>query len=95
VWDETIVLSVSEIGEIAAFARRNGDTWFLAIMNGPTARTMKIPLSFLGRGQFQAMLVRDQLEDAAAVKIEKSKHVRADQLTIEMRAGGGFIGRFS
>lgn len=27
-WDETIVLPVSEIGEVAAFARRNGNTWF-------------------------------------------------------------------
>jgi alpha-glucosidase len=95
VWDETIALPVSEIGEIAAFARRNGNDWFLAIMNGPTGRTVKIPLSFLGRGQYQAMLVRDRMDNAAAVEIEKSKHVRADQLTIEMRAGGGFIGRFS
>ena len=37
IWDETIALPVSEIGEIAAFARRTGDTWFLAIMNGETA----------------------------------------------------------
>jgi hypothetical protein len=41
------------------------------------------------------MLVHDRTEDAAALRIEKSKHVRADQLTIEMRVGGGFIGRFS
>src|SRR5205823_10890599 len=34
VWDETIVLPPSEIGEIAVFARRQGSIWFLAIMNG-------------------------------------------------------------
>jgi alpha-glucosidase len=28
VWDETRVLSMSEIGELAAFARRTGRTWF-------------------------------------------------------------------
>jgi alpha-glucosidase len=95
VWDETIALPISEIGEIAAFARRNGNAWFLAIMNGSTARTVKIPLSFLGRGQYQAMLIRDRMEDAASVEIERSKHIRADQLTIELRAGGGFIGRFA
>jgi len=95
VWDETIVLPDSEIGENAAFARRNGNTWFLAIMNGPSERTLKIPLSFLGRGQYQAMLVKDRMEDAASVEIEKSKRFRVDKLTIELRAGGGFIGRFS
>jgi len=34
VWDETIVLPCSAIGEISAFAKRNGDRWFLSIMNG-------------------------------------------------------------
>ena len=34
VWDETIVLPASEIGELAAFARRHGTTWFVAVLNG-------------------------------------------------------------
>ena len=34
VWDETVVLPVSEIREVAAFARRSGETWFLAMANG-------------------------------------------------------------
>src|ERR1043165_293822 len=33
VWDETRAQSVSEIGEIAAFARRRGNAWFLAVMH--------------------------------------------------------------
>jgi len=32
-WDETIVLPPSEIGEVAAFARRSGEAWFIAILN--------------------------------------------------------------
>jgi alpha-glucosidase len=95
VWDESIALTQSEIGEIAAFARRNGARWFLAIMNGPTARTVKIPLAFLGSGKYQAMLARDQFEDAAAVKVENTTVSRKDSLMIDLRAGGGFIGRFS
>ncbi len=94
VWDETIALPVSEIGEIAAFARRNGNSWFLAIMNGPDGRTVRTPLSFLGRGQYQAMLVRDRMEDAAALEIENRTAKRSDLIVIELRAGGGFIGRF-
>jgi alpha-glucosidase len=93
-WDETIVLEPSRIGKLAAFARRKGDTWFLAILNGPNATTVKIPLSFLGRGTYDAMLVRDKLDDAAAVAIEHSNSVRSGSLNIEMRDGGGFIARF-
>ncbi|OGC02308.1 glycoside hydrolase, partial [candidate division KSB1 bacterium RBG_16_48_16] len=37
VWDETVVLPASEIGEVAAFARRRGDKWFLAVLNGAPA----------------------------------------------------------
>lgn len=95
VWDETRVLPPSEIGELAVFARRRGDVWFLAIMNGLSARTIKIPLTFLGNGKYQAMLARDRQDDAAALTIEKKVLSRKDSETIELRSGGGFIGRFS
>jgi alpha-glucosidase len=95
VWDETIALPVCEIGEIAAFARRRDNRWFLAIMNGSTARSIKVPLTFLGRNQYQAMLVRDRQDDAAAVEIENIIVSRKDSLTIALRAGGGFIARFA
>jgi alpha-glucosidase len=95
VWDETIVLPVSRIGEVAAFARRRGTTWFVAIMNGPEARNFEITLSFLHRAKYQGLIVSDKLEDPAAVKVE-NRTVRVDQsLEIQMRPAGGFIGRFS
>jgi alpha-glucosidase len=53
-WDETVVLPVSEIRQVAAFARRSGNTWFLAITNGATARNVHINLSFLRAPQPQA-----------------------------------------
>jgi alpha-glucosidase len=95
VWDETIALAASEIGEIAAFTRRKDSTWFLAIMNGPMAKTVTIPLTFLGGGNYQALVVRDQKEDAAAVRVENISVRRKDRMTIELRDGGGFIARFS
>ena len=93
--DKTIVLPMSEIGEVAAFARRSGKTWFLAILNGPAARTLQVPLSFLGRGEHQAMIVRDRQHDPAAVTIENATARRGDSLKIELSEGGGFIARFS
>jgi alpha-glucosidase len=95
VWDETIVLPPSEIGEVAAFARRSGDVWFVGIMNALTGRTLRLPLRFLGGGQYQAMFVRDQIDNAAAIKVESVKVSRGEILTIRMRAGGGFVGRFN
>ena len=94
VWNETIALPPCEIGELAAFARRRGSTWFLAIMNGPTGKNLSLPLSFLGSGEYQAMLVRDLPNEPAAVKIEKMAAKSRDSLVIELRPGGGFIGRF-
>jgi alpha-glucosidase len=95
VWDETRVLPFSEIGEVAAFARRREREWFVVIANGPIARRVDIPLTFLGRGTHDAMLVRDNLEDAASVKIESATLRRSDSLHVDVRAGGGFIARFS
>jgi alpha-glucosidase len=95
VWDETIALPPSEIGELAVFARRRGHTWFLGIMNGETEKTVRLPLSFLNKGKYGAMIVRDQKDDPAAVRIENSNLSHRDQLMIDMRAGGGFVARFS
>ena len=94
VWDETIVLPMSEIGELAAFARRNGDSWFLAVLNGPDAKTIKAPLSFLGPGEYRAMVVRDRKDDPAAVEIENITARRTDSMAIDLSSGGGFIARF-
>ncbi len=95
VWDETLALPVCEIGEIAAFARRQGDRWFLAVLNGATAKTIQVALSFLDKTKYQALLVRDKPDDAAAVNLEQATVNATTVLTIDLRAGGGFIGRFS
>ena len=62
-WDETIALPPSEIGKTAAFARRHGNKWFLAIVNGAEPQTIDVPLTFLADGDYQAILVRDGLDD--------------------------------
>jgi alpha-glucosidase len=92
VWDETRVLPPSEIGDVAVFARRKGDMWFLAVTNGIDAKTIKVDLGFLA-GNYQATLVRDAAE-AAAVKVEHLTLGRADSLAIDLRSGGGFLARF-
>jgi alpha-glucosidase len=95
VWDETVVLPPSEIGEVAVFARRKADTWFLAVVNGPEVRTLKVPLSFLGPGAYHGLMIRDQASDPAAVSIEQTESRRSDAVAIALSAGGGFIARFT
>lgn len=95
VWDETKVLPPSEIGELALFARRRGDTWFVGALNGPDARTIKLDPSFLGAGAYKATVVRDNLEDAASMEVETLEARRGRVLEIPMRAAGGFVVRFS
>lgn len=95
VWDETIVLPDSEIGEMAVYARRTGNTWILAVMCGPQAKSLKVPLAFLGEGNYKAALVRDDPADDAVVRVENASHKRSDTVTLNLRAGGGFVARFS
>jgi len=95
VWDETIVLPESKIGEQSIFARRSGDTWMLAVMSAGPARTVEVPLSFLGEGSYKASLVRDDKENSGAVVLDNRTVQRNDTLAIEMVSGGGFVGRFT
>ena len=102
-WDETIVLPPSEIGELALYARRSGDTWFLACLNGPAPKSVDIPLTFLPDGDYHALMVRDGKDEApatqpsgiAALLVENSTMKRADRVKMELSAGGGFILRLS
>jgi len=94
-WDETIVLPGSGIGELAAFARRKGNDWFVAVLNGPEPRTLRVDLKFLGASSYSAMLVRDDPDNPAAEKIERTRLTRQGSITIALRSGGGFIGRLT
>ncbi len=95
VWDETIVLPDSRIGELAAFARRTGNTWFLAVMCGADAKTIEVPLSFLGDGNYNTVSVTDDKVSSGAVVLSKNKFNKEDTITIEMIKGGGFVARFT
>jgi alpha-glucosidase len=90
-WDETRVLPPSEIGELALFARRSGDVWFVAAMNGPAARAVTLDLSFLPAAPHSALIVRDTLDDAASVEVETRRIT--GNLEILMRPAGGFVVR--
>jgi alpha-glucosidase len=94
-WDETIALPGCELGKLVVFARRDGDQWFLAVLNGDDPRAVAIPLSFLSEGSFDAMLVGDRPGEPMAVEIEEAQHKRTDSLSLKLEPGGGYIARFT
>ena len=65
-----------------------------AVLNGPAAKTIDVPLGFLGKGLYRALLVRDHAELAAAVDVETRSLAARYSLHASLRAGGGFIARF-
>ncbi len=91
VWDETIVLKGSKLGKCAAFARRSGDRWFVGILNGNDPLTLKIALSFLGKGKHKAIVLADRMDDQAAFKRSEMTVRAGSILEAEMRGGGGFV----
>jgi alpha-glucosidase len=95
VWDETRVLAPGEIGELAVFARRRGDRWFLAVANGDAPRALRIPLDFLGSREYSALTVADVATEPATVDVAACRARSGDIMTIELRAGGGFVARFT
>jgi alpha-glucosidase len=94
VWDETIVLPPSEIGELAVYARRKGNTWFLAVINGTEAKQINIPLKFLN-GNYKAEIARDDPANDASVIVEQKKYSSNSILELNLIPGGGYIAKFS
>lgn len=89
-WDETRVLA-GDIAEFVVIARRSKGGWFVGAMTNEAARTVKVPLDFLGSGQFIARIYADG-DTPSALAITERTVDRRD--TIEMRlapSGGGAI----
>lgn len=94
VWDETIVLPKSTIGELAAYARRKGNTWFVAVMNGVAPNKLTIPLLFLKTGNYKTTIVKDDGDNAASVVVEHKSYSANDTIELNLVAGGGYIAEF-
>ena len=91
VWDETLVLPCTEMGEVVAYARRKGKEWWIGVMNGDKEREIEIPLDFLKKKK-QAVFLHDGKELASVVREEREVS-KKEVLKVKLRAGGGFVGR--
>jgi len=92
VWDDTVVIS-AEVAQHAVVARRSGNRWYLAAMNGDAPLTLSVPLGFLGAGDWTLRAFADVPEPATAPTsiAEKTSVVRSgDTLTLALAPAGGY-----
>lgn len=90
-WDETRVLPDSKIGQLAAFARRRGNQWFIGAINDTMPRRETVSLNFLGKGDYKLVELADNPErDDAFVRTERMV-TRQNTLTMPLRKDGGYV----
>ncbi len=93
VWDETVVLE-GEVARSIVIARRAGNRWYLAAMNGDDATQLQVPLKFLGQGKWTLRSFADNpgLPDYQAI-VETSRSVDAKTVVpLSFMSAGGFVG---
>ena len=90
-WDETLVLPGSSIGKLAAIARRKGDVWYVAVINGTVDNmSFSISPSFL-QTQKEYMLVSVSDRKSDVVSKEKEVLSRSDTLNYQLLPNGGLV----
>jgi len=90
-WDETRVLKGTEPGSVVAEARRNGDQWFVAVMNGGSPSSLDLSLDFLGAGKWKSSELFDVKGKPDAWDRRERVVTRADHIRLELAPRGGFV----
>ncbi len=87
VWDETRFVA-GEIDQYVVVARRKGNDWYVGVMNTEEARTVRVPLAFLGQGKFKVKVWAD---GAAPTELKVTEQVlgAGDSLELALAASGG------
>jgi len=96
VWDETVVLE-GEAAKSVFIARRAGNRWYLAAMNGDEAAQLQVPLKFLGKGKWTLRRFSDNTGSSKyQAVVETSLGVDAKAVvSLSLLPAGGFVGILS
>ncbi len=95
-WDSTKVLD-GYPGEYIALARRHENEWYLGSITNWTERDLKVPLSFLGKGTYNAEIYEDAADadqNPKHVLIRKQIVHEGETLSLHLAKGGGCAIRF-
>lgn len=92
VWDQTVVLPGSIPGEIAAFARRSGDEWYVGVLNG-SPREFEFETSFLEDGSYSVEEFSDIDGQTAAWNHRTYVMKGGDRVRVRLNRDGGYVAR--
>jgi alpha-glucosidase len=90
-WDEVRVPNGRPMENITV-ARRSGKDWYVGSITNWDARSVKVPLSFLGEGKYVAEIYADAPDagtDATHTAFTKQDVDRSTVLDVKMAPGGG------
>ncbi len=88
-WDETRFIGGTPETYVA-LARRKGDVWYVGAMTNNDARTIDIPLSFLGKGTYSARQWVDGA-DANSVAESVTTVAAAGHTSLTLKGAGGAV----
>ncbi|MGZ8557892.1 MAG: glycoside hydrolase family 97 protein [Chitinophagaceae bacterium] len=92
-WDTTTVID-GKVGDFIITARKKGNDWFVGAMTDSSARHLKMDLSFLDEGKYEAAICEDGINAdryPSDYKITNAVLTKNDSLQIKMAPGGGYI----
>ena len=99
-WEQTKVLA-AVIGDYIVTARqeRGGSDWYLGAITDENARTLDVPLSFLGKGKWMAQIYEDTPQTSYETSPETYQYREVevsakDVLNIKLATSGGCAIRF-
>jgi hypothetical protein len=95
VWDATKVLAPSDIGRVAAFARRKGKDWFIGVINAGEQQRFQLPLAFLGSDRYRVEILADDLRNSDGLLHSITACTARDTLAVVMKAKGGYVAMLS
>lgn len=90
-WDEVRVIAGRPMENIT-IARRSGKDWYVGSITNYEARTVKVPLDFLGEGKYVAEIYADAADagtNATHTEFSRDAVDRATVLEVRMVPGGG------
>jgi alpha-glucosidase len=95
-WDETVVLPGTTIGRFVAFARRDGDDWWVAVINASReARAYDLDLDFLPDGNWAVHAAHDVEGDPWPLRTSTSNVAAGQTVTVKLEPAGGYVARLS
>ncbi|MEO6979212.1 MAG: glycoside hydrolase family 97 protein [Mucilaginibacter sp.] len=95
-FDATVALD-GKVGDFVSIARKKGNTWYAGAMTNWNARDLTVDLSFLGEGNYKAVIFEDGInagKDATDYTTKTITVTAKDKLNIKMASCGGWASRF-